>query len=278
LKSAENITLDELVFLGDSFGAEKNCFMSYFYYNSAFKLAKDSSLAVTCGFKALRQSILADRVQESSLLKNQISARFGDLKGEAERYYQYHLVRRKDFTTLSAIFEQKAEDNSQLFLQAYSAFALGKARERDSLLSRIEHFPLQNEVENIRLELQSEQKLPHKSRFFSAAASAILPGSGQLYCGSLFDGMTNFGFCSISGIAAYSSWSYEMTRSRSKRNYTLPVYASISFAVFYAANIYNSVNSADRYNLFVQKELMEKIGKRFEMIISDDKLFLQFMF
>ena len=278
LRSAESIAVADLAGLGDSYAAEKNHFMSYFFYSSAFKLSKDSALAVSCGFKALRSAILAERVLESSLLERELTARFPDLKDHAGSYYQYHLVRRKDFKTLSELSDSIANNESQLFLQAYAAFVLGKPARRDSLLERISGFPLQHEVESIRQDLRLENQQPHKSKFLAGAISSMLPGAGQIYSGSLFDGLTSFGFCSISGLAAYSSWSYEMTKNRADRNYTLPVYASLGFAVFYIANIYNAVNSAEHYNLFMQKKYMEKISKSFEMILSDDKLFLKFSF
>jgi TM2 domain-containing membrane protein YozV len=95
--------------------------------------------------------------------------------------------------------------------------------------------------------------LPHKSPVLSAALSALVPGSGKVYCGRIIDGI--YSFLLVSG----SSWlAYEGFRDHGVSSGKGWVFGSAA-TLLYAGNIYGSGVTARIYNRGETERLLNDV-------------------
>lgn len=98
------------------------------------------------------------------------------------------------------------------------------------------------------------KQLPQKSKFLAGFMSAIIPGSGKIYCHRTVDGI--FSFLTI----GLTSWqAYEGFRKKGVNSVKGWIYGTIS-AYFYLGNIYGSVVAVNIYNQQLENKLLEKVG------------------
>lgn len=84
-----------------------------------------------------------------------------------------------------------------------------------------------------------------KSPPLAAAASLVLPGSGQMYSGHWFDGFQALTMVSFFGVSAYGTYLYDREFSS---NYGLTITSAAIGAFFYVANSYGAWKTAEFYN------------------------------
>ncbi len=107
----------------------------------------------------------------------------------------------------------------------------------------------QKEFRNIQNTLRLIDHTPRRSPILSAMFSSVIPGSGQIYCGHVVDGINSAFFCSILGSASYMGWSYQ---SEHRHFISLPIISTVSFLFFYISNIWGAAESANRFNNYQQ--------------------------
>jgi tetratricopeptide (TPR) repeat protein len=93
----------------------------------------------------------------------------------------------------------------------------------------------------------------HKSRFLASLMSAIVPGTGKIYCEQYGNGFFSFITVGSTGFLAYRG--FEESGMRSVKGW---IFGSL-FAVFYAGNIYCSGISALAYNDYTQNEIILRL-------------------
>lgn len=98
--------------------------------------------------------------------------------------------------------------------------------------------------------------LPYRSPFWCGAASAVVPGSGQLLCGHTTDGLIAFGMTAATGALLYLSIDEGNTSTS-----VLLGWLSLSF---YGANIYGGSRAAEYYNASRRRQLLEEVYGRLE--------------
>lgn len=99
------------------------------------------------------------------------------------------------------------------------------------------------------------EKLPRKSPALAGGLSAVLPGSGQLYAGRPRDAGLAFALNSAFILGAWQSFDHGMPA----------VGGLLAFfeVGWYAGNIFNAVNSTEKYNRDVRAAARERLRHRF---------------
>ncbi|MBN2789197.1 MAG: hypothetical protein JXR69_03330 [Candidatus Delongbacteria bacterium] len=232
------------------------------------------------GLDALKSSLTYNRFNESEVLIKDMSQYFPQIRNDLYYYYGYMLIRHQYFDQTTEIFDQvQGFENNKLFLNAYTCLNNNQINKSTSSLEKINNdFKYFNEAKEIKKMLISEPEYSYKYKTVSFLLSSIIPGSGQLYSGFTFDALSSFSYVATSGSAVYATWRYEFSKKESDRNYVLPAITSIGFTIFYITNLYNSVNVAEKANLFNQSQYYSKILDKFKLIIDDNKYFLKLNF
>lgn len=99
--------------------------------------------------------------------------------------------------------------------------------------------------ENIKLlfdKITMAKSLPYKSPAKAGLLSAVIPGTGKIYCGRTSDGLYSLLLIGLSGWQAYDG--FDSDGSKSTKGW---IFATLS-SVLYLGNIYGSVVSAKIYN------------------------------
>lgn len=97
------------------------------------------------------------------------------------------------------------------------------------------------------------KSLPRKSELLGGCLSAVIPGSGKIYTGDWGDGIYSF---LVTSVCAYQSFDgFNNHGIKSGKGW---IFATLT-AIFYAGNIYGSVNSAKAYNYRVENEYLNSI-------------------
>lgn len=97
------------------------------------------------------------------------------------------------------------------------------------------------------------QNLPHKSKTLAGIYSAIIPGSGKVYCKRPVDGLQSFFSCAILGWQAYDGFHDDGVSSLKGW-----IFGSIG-GLFYLGNIYGSVVAAEIHNEEHEKKLLSTV-------------------
>jgi tetratricopeptide (TPR) repeat protein len=100
------------------------------------------------------------------------------------------------------------------------------------------------------------ENLPGRSPVWCGLASALVPGSGQMLCGHVKDGLTAFGLTVATGALFYLSLEEENLS-------TTILLGWLTFS-FYGANIYGGSRAAEYYNTTRRRELYEEVRDRLE--------------
>jgi TM2 domain-containing membrane protein YozV len=99
--------------------------------------------------------------------------------------------------------------------------------------------------------LDRYQELPEKSPVLAGIMSAVLPGSGYFYAEHYGDGITAF---LINGLFIAGT-----VAAINQENYAVAGIVGGIGVPFYLGNIYGSANAAQKWNLGVRNEVIQKI-------------------
>ncbi|MDP2886991.1 MAG: hypothetical protein Q8P51_18455 [Ignavibacteria bacterium] len=151
----------------------------------------------------------------------------------------------------------RTEDATK-FRLSHSYVLMNRPREALTTLLSIQSdvYPKTTEFAQIRQVLEGSAASSHRSAVAAMAMSALVPGSGQIYSGHLFDGANAFMFCGILGSASYMGWKYQEGRSGWQ---VIPIITSIAFLYYYVSNIWNAGESAERYNNYQDSMLFKRM-------------------
>jgi len=271
------IDLNDFRTLGKLYKDKDQHFLSYTYNLSYYYMVPKSDEKLSAGFDALYSAMLYNRRMESETLFEDIIGSFPEKKNEVTGYYLYYLMKLSYFEKSEELLKDAENNDKTYFYRSYKYLHDNSLKESSDNLSSISaDFKYKNESDTLFQMINQEPGYDKKYKSLAFMMSAILPGSGQYYAGSRFDGINALSFNLITGIATYSSWQYELTKDKKDRNYILPGIASLSFLGFYFSNLYNSVNITSKTNLYKEGLYYQKILDRFNMIISDQEYFLSY--
>ncbi|MBD3182478.1 hypothetical protein GF312_09315 [Candidatus Poribacteria bacterium] len=97
--------------------------------------------------------------------------------------------------------------------------------------------------------------MKRKKPILAALFSAVLPGSGKIYCGEIVDGLYSFAVVGLSGLLAWDGF-----RKNDVNSIQGWIFGSLS-VVFYSGNIYGSALSARVYNYSKENDIINSIPK-----------------
>ena len=253
-------------------------FLSYLYNSAYFYTSDNMEEKFNAGIDALNVCVKDKRTKEASAIYEENIKSYPDKSLTVKNYYLRTLL-------LSGNFKESlklAEDHELLkenpdITKIYISFALAyhsKYPQSAEILEKISpSFPGFDMRKKLILELNAKP-VSEKNPLLAGILSAILPGSGQLYSGAYFDALNSFGFTALTGVAAALAWHHELDHNKKKRNYILPIVFSTVFAIFYGANINNAVSITRKVNADHANRNQDKIIKDFNILISDDSIFL----
>ncbi len=112
--------------------------------------------------------------------------------------------------------------------------------------------PLSGITETLALKVAEGQVLPYRSPLWCGISSAVLPGSGQIFCGHYTDGLIALG---VNGALAWLF--YESLQEDNSTTSVLLGWLGLSF---YGGNIYGGSRAAVTYNSARRRELLEEVS------------------
>lgn len=106
------------------------------------------------------------------------------------------------------------------------------------------------------------QRLPKKSKLVAGLMSAIIPGSGKIYCRRKSDGIISFLVISLTGWQAYQG--FQENGTKSVKGW---IYGTLC-GFFYFGNIYGSVVAVNIYNNELENKLLNKVTATINVYFS----------
>lgn len=271
-----NDSIDNYLKLGEEYYLSNQYFLSYQNFSSAFILEEDSEKALVYGNKALESCINLNRINEGRWLIDKLSS-MEDKKEYYDSLSILLLLKNNQVKHADIVLSDNdiSKENMKI-LNAYSLFL-----KDDYIKSRevVNTIKLNSErLENLKISFNIEPDFNKKSPVLAGILSGIIPGAGQIYTGHTFDALNSLTLTGLLGGTSGVLWYYEMERDHNDRNYFLPTFSTVLFSFFYITNIYNSVNSANRYNSFQENKYYGNVLDKFKLIINDTGFFLGYRF
>ena len=121
----------------------------------------------------------------------------------------------------------------------------------DSMAARDENLNLT--ASSLRACSREGMDLPRKSPILAGLSSAVIPGTGKIYCGEYGDGIYSL---IITGITGWLAW--DGFRENGIRSVSGWVFGSVC-SVFYAGNVYGSAIAARIYNHRLEAGLLKRL-------------------
>jgi putative component of membrane protein insertase Oxa1/YidC/SpoIIIJ protein YidD len=122
-------------------------------------------------------------------------------------------------------------------LLAYSVESKLKADRWPSAAATIEHIET-SPAKAIRREIT--QDLPYRSPALAGSLSAIVPGTGQMYCGRYQEGFWAFVVCGAFAFASYEAFDHDLE--------WVGAATTLTGLSWYSGNIYGATSAAHKYN------------------------------
>ncbi len=121
----------------------------------------------------------------------------------------------------------------------------------DSMTARDENLNIT--ASSLKIRAREGMNLPRKSPIMAGLFSAVIPGTGKIYCGEYGDGIYSL---MITGITGWLAWDgFRENGGRSVRGWVL---GSVC-GVFYAGNVYGSAIAARVYNHRLEADLLKRL-------------------
>ncbi|MBD3334747.1 MAG: hypothetical protein GF355_04470 [Candidatus Eisenbacteria bacterium] len=263
---------------GDEFGA-------YIFKLASYHLTADTTSKLRLGFEVVDLCLHAGRFAEADRMIHGIAADFpqkASFQRSLRYLHGYNLFLWGEYGRsdmhLRILQNEPFYRDRVLFLRAKNGIIDGRPKDSRSLLSKIDRdaFAYGDTVAGLIRSLEEGPRYTSRSGILAGVLSATVPGLGQAYAGHHFDAIQSLLFNMVLGSAAYLSWKYDVVdREADDRRYTLPIFSTTVWSVFYVANIWNGVNAANRYNRYREMQHYEAILERFDVIREDKDVFLQ---
>jgi outer membrane protein assembly factor BamD (BamD/ComL family)/TM2 domain-containing membrane protein YozV len=162
-------------------------------------------------------------------------------------------------------FEKKYnEDKTVVYLLAFSYLNEKDWKTSSQYFTRLqERFPdskYTKKTKDFNKEILKGEKLHRKSPVLAMILSSLIPGAGQIYCDRYKDGVLAFLYNSILFYTTY----YSYTLNKEKNNTSTYVWFSIA-GIFYIANIYGAISSAQNANLIIESNFISGFMKNFSI-------------
>ena len=150
---------------------------------------------------------------------------------------------------------------------AYSAVSLMEAQRWKKAALRIDNLD-HPDAALIRMEIETD--VEWRSPWLAGTMSAILPGSGQVYCGRYQEGIWAFVMCGVFAAATYESFNQDFE--------WVGAAAALTGLSWYSGNIYGAVNAAHKHNRRARAQRIRSVAERLELRPDNHALHLLMRF
>lgn len=248
-----------------------------------FELAADSAARLASGTAALNGAFFARRYGEAEAALRRLATDFPTLRRTFRWQYAVLLLQDGRFDeaalALDAADLQPADrDTLAERLAIADALLALHASDYERALAQLE--PVATDagfgpegaayaVASARIGLREGPPTGSRSPGLAAAMSALVPGSGQLYTGHVYDAAQAIGLTTALGYGAYASWRYELDAG-GPTVYILPALATLVAGSFYLANVRGAHASAKRFNAYREARFYREAIESLTVVLRDD--------
>ena len=257
------VTVADLAQLAERFENAEQPFLGYAFRMAHYELEADSAARLASGTAALNGAYFAGRTPEAEHALRRLAADFPDLRRTFRWQYAVLLLQDGQFEeaalALDATNLQPADrDTLGARLRVAEALLALHDSDHEAALAWLE--PLHTDasfgpegtayaVAAARIGLRAGPPEASRSPGLAATMSAVIPGSGQLYSGHVYDAAQAFGLTTVLSYGAYSAWRHELDAD-GPTAYVLPVLSTLVAGAFYVSNVRGAHASAQRFNAY----------------------------
>jgi len=246
--------------------AEKDYFRAISEYKRTFYFSDDNNLKNNCLLNISRAYLKSSRFKSSIRYASKLLNRedvHTDRVTRANHVIGLSYYGLKVFPMAEDFFNKAASSDTSGFSLFYLALLdVEKSKYEDAHIKY--HDIAQNhpdsEVARLSMQLSADVLKGHdvkrKNPFLAALMSALLPGSGQLYCQHAYDGLQSFLYVGAFAFATYAAYQYD--RHCSDHYVHTAIAVSIT-GLFHIGNIIGAQRTARYYNLKQKENFLNRI-------------------
>jgi TM2 domain-containing membrane protein YozV len=197
------------------------------YFRKIAPRDSDNPLRFSANYQIAYTYFLDDQHENSLQYLNQIldNTKNPDEQGKLQILAAFNYLYQKRWSDAEHVLDSMAARDENLNLTASSL----KARAREGM------------------------DLPRKSPILAGLFSAVIPGTGKIYCSEYGDGIYSLIITGITGWLAWNGF-----RENGIRSVSGWVFGSVC-SVFYAGNLYGSAIAARMYNHRLEADLLKRL-------------------
>lgn len=277
------VTVGDLARLAERFEEAEQPFLGYAFHMAHYELAADSAARLASGTAALNGAFFAGRYPEAEHALRRLATDFPTLRRTFRWQYAVLLLqddRFEDAALALGAADLQPADRDTLGQRLAIAEALLALHESDHATALAALEPVDTEqafgpegaayaVAAARIGLREGPPTGARSPGLAAAMSAVVPGSGQLYSGHVYDAAQAFGLTTVLSYGAYASWRHELDRG-GPTLYLLPSIATLVAGAFYLSNVRGAHASARRFNAYREARFYREAIDGLTVVLSDD--------
>ena len=114
-------------------------------------------------------------------------------------------------------------------------------------------------AEELSTEVLNGRSIAHRNSYLAAALSAVIPGSGQVYCQHYYDALMAFMYVTAFAFASYATYRYD---DKFNDNYVSTACAVSITGLFHIGNIIGAQRTADYFNHKQRQRFLDPIRKK----------------
>ena len=246
--------------------AEKDYFRAISEYKRLLYFTNDNHIKNHCLLKIsnayLKSNKFKSSIRFSSRLLNQEDVNT-DHFNKANNYIGLSYYGLKVFPMAEDFFRKAASSDTSGFSLFYLALLdVEKSKYEDASTKYHEifqNFP-DSEVSQLSQQLSSDvlkgYDVKRKNSYLAALMSAVLPGSGQIYCNHYYDGIQSFLYVGVFAFATYAAYQYD---KHCTGHYVHTAIAVSITGLFHIGNIIGAQRTASYYNLKQKENFLNHI-------------------
>ncbi len=269
---AADMTAEKMMSFADSLFERGDYYRAITEYERVLFFYPDSPQSATARFQIADSYFRGDRLDQALELFRTLNREYGDQEIGRKAYFMIGEVyyRRQDYSRAIDVFTlfvetypgDKQADAARIRI-GWSLLRQGKWREASDAFAKLPpDSPLHDAAGGLAQGAKDYPALPRKSPALAGGLSAVLPGAGQLYVGRPRDAAVSFLLNGAFIWAAVEAFHHD-------NNVTGGILLFFESG-WYLGNIYNAVNSANKYNRAAEQQFMEGLQGRYSVSLYRD--------
>jgi tetratricopeptide (TPR) repeat protein len=253
----------------DALMAEQDYFRAISEYKRVFHFSADTTLRNTCLLKISKAYLKSNKfkaaIQFSGRLLNQSGVSIHQ-SNKAYNYIGLSYYGLKVFGMAKHYFNKTLSSDTTGFTPFYLALLDAEKGEfqlaGDKFYGVHQRYPY-SEISELSRQLSGEivngYNVKRKNSFLAALMSALLPGTGQIYCNHYYDGIQAFMYVGAFAFATYAAYKYD---KHCHNNFVHTYIAAGITSLFHIGNIIGAQRTAAYYNMVQKQKFMDQIREK----------------